>query len=115
MFAGASGSFGGAGTGVAVANADFDGAAGPFKDGAVASARTEVIGIDEAQFLGDAMVGDGDLFTREDAVEAAWAVVEPILKIYPKVCPYKRGGWGPKDADALIASDGGWDNPTPRR
>jgi glucose-6-phosphate 1-dehydrogenase len=67
------------------------------------------------RLLGDAMAGDGALFAREDSVEAAWAVVDPILKVYPKVCPYKRGGWGPKDADALIASDGGWDNPTPRR
>jgi glucose-6-phosphate 1-dehydrogenase len=67
------------------------------------------------RLLGDAMAGDGALFTREDAVEAAWAVVDPILKVYPKVCAYKRGGWGPKDADALIASDGGWDNPTPKR
>jgi len=63
------------------------------------------------RLLGDAMNGDGALFTREDAVEAAWAVVEPVLKSHHRVRPYRRGSWGPKDADALIASDGGWHNP----
>jgi glucose-6-phosphate 1-dehydrogenase len=63
------------------------------------------------RLLGDAMAGDGALFTREDAVEAAWEVVEPILKKHPRALPYKRGSWGPKAADAIIASDGGWHNP----
>ena len=65
------------------------------------------------RLLGDAMVGDGALFTREDAVEAAWAVVEPVLKNHHRVRPYKRHSWGPKDADAIIASTGGWHNPSP--
>jgi glucose-6-phosphate 1-dehydrogenase len=64
------------------------------------------------RLLGDAMKGDGGLFTREDAVEAAWEVVEQVLKHHPRVRPYKRGTWGPKQADALIAADGGWHNPT---
>jgi glucose-6-phosphate 1-dehydrogenase len=63
------------------------------------------------RLLGDAMSGDGALFTREDAVEAAWMVVEPVLKSHHRVRPYRRGSWGPKEADALIASDGGWHNP----
>jgi glucose-6-phosphate 1-dehydrogenase len=63
------------------------------------------------RLLGDAMAGDGALFTREDAVEAAWAVVDPVLKAHHRVRPYRRGSWGPKEADALIASDGGWHNP----
>jgi len=63
------------------------------------------------RLLGDAMKGDGGLFTREDAVEAAWAVVDPVLKHHPRVRPYKGGTWGPKQADALIAADGGWHNP----
>ncbi len=67
------------------------------------------------RLLSDAMAGDGALFTREDAVEAAWAVVEPVLKAHPRARPYKRGGWGPKEADAIIASAGGWHNPTPQR
>jgi glucose-6-phosphate 1-dehydrogenase len=63
------------------------------------------------RLLGDAMKGDGGLFTREDAVEAAWMVVDQVLKHHPRVRPYKRGTWGPKQADALIAADGGWHNP----
>ncbi|THD46990.1 MAG: glucose-6-phosphate dehydrogenase [Bradyrhizobium sp.] len=63
------------------------------------------------RLLGDAMAGDGALFTREDAIEAAWAVVDPILKAPPELHPYWRGGWGPESSSALIAEDGGWDNP----
>ena len=64
------------------------------------------------RLLGDAMKGDGGLFTREDAVEAAWEVVDRVIKHHPRVRPYKRGTWGPRQADALIAGDGGWHNPT---
>ena len=67
------------------------------------------------RLLRDAMKGNGALFTREDAVEAAWAVVEPVLKTHHRVIPYKRGSWGPKEADALIATDGGWHNPLSER
>jgi glucose-6-phosphate 1-dehydrogenase len=63
------------------------------------------------RLLGDAMVGDGALFTREDAVEAAWVVVNPVLENHHRACQYRRRGWGPKKADALIAADGGWYNP----
>jgi glucose-6-phosphate 1-dehydrogenase len=63
------------------------------------------------RLLGDALAGDGTLFTREDAVEAAWAVVDPVLKTHHRASPYKRGSWGPKAADALIKADGGWHNP----
>ena len=65
------------------------------------------------RLLGDAMAGDGALFTREDAVEAAWAVVDPVLNINSLTRPYKRGSWGPKEADALIAADSYWHNPLP--
>ena len=67
------------------------------------------------RLLGDAMKGDGALFTREAAVEAAWAVVDPVLKSHHRVSPYKRGSWGPKKADAIIAADGGWHNPSSTR
>ena len=63
------------------------------------------------RLLGDAMAGDGALFTREDAVEAAWAVVDPVLKTHHRARPYQRHSWGPKEADALIASDGRWHEP----
>jgi glucose-6-phosphate 1-dehydrogenase len=65
------------------------------------------------RLLGDAMAGNGALFTREDAVEAAWAVVDPVLKTHHRARPYQRRSWGPKEADAIIASDGGWHNPGP--
>ena len=65
------------------------------------------------RLLGDAMKGDGALFTREDAVEAAWQVVNRVLKDHRTVRRYKRGTWGPKEADALIAADGSWHNPSP--
>lgn len=64
------------------------------------------------RLLTDAMNGDGALFTREDAVEAAWKVVNGVLKHHPRVLSYKRGTWGPKAADAMIAADGGWHNPS---
>ena len=59
------------------------------------------------------MAGDGALFTREDAVEAAWAVVEPVLRTHHGTLPYEHGSWGPKEADVLIAADGYWHNPKP--
>lgn len=65
------------------------------------------------RLLGDAMSGDGALFTREDAVEAAWAVVDPVLKKHGKAIKYKRGSWGPKQADALLGPGGVWHNPGP--
>jgi hypothetical protein len=52
------------------------------------------------------------LFSREDAIEAAWAVVDPVLKRHYRARPYKRRGWEPKEAGALIASDGRWHNPS---
>ncbi|AOU98299.1 glucose-6-phosphate dehydrogenase [Acidihalobacter yilgarnensis] len=63
------------------------------------------------RLLSDAMAGDGALFTREDAVEAAWAVVEPILKVHDHIYPYSPGSWGPAQADALIKKNGTWHNP----
>lgn len=63
------------------------------------------------RLLGDAMAGDGALFTREDAIEAAWAVVDPVLQNHPRALPYQRNTWGPQQADAMIAAYGGWHNP----
>jgi glucose-6-phosphate 1-dehydrogenase len=64
------------------------------------------------RLLTDAMAGDIALFTREDAVEAAWAVVDPVLKNHCEAYPYRKGSWGPKEADDLIAPDGSWHNPS---
>jgi glucose-6-phosphate 1-dehydrogenase len=63
------------------------------------------------RLLSDAMAANGALFTREGAVEAARAVVNPVLTKHHRAARYKRGGWGPREADALIAADGGWRNP----
>jgi len=57
------------------------------------------------------MAGNGALFTREDAVEAAWAVVDQVLKTHNRARLYKPGSWGPKEADEIIAADGCWHNP----
>lgn len=65
------------------------------------------------RLLGNAMAGDGALFTREDAIEAAWMVVDPVLDAHIPIHRYKPGSWGPKQADALVAADGGWNNPKP--
>ncbi|MGC2183391.1 MAG: glucose-6-phosphate dehydrogenase, partial [Terriglobales bacterium] len=65
------------------------------------------------RLLTDAMAGDGALFTREDAVEAAWAVVDPVLKTHHRARPYKRHSWGPKESDTIISADGCWRNPDP--
>ncbi|MEO8714414.1 MAG: glucose-6-phosphate dehydrogenase [Acetobacteraceae bacterium] len=63
------------------------------------------------RLLSDAMIGDGALFARQDAVEAAWAAVDSVIKRHPKALPYRRGSWGPSAADALIARDGAWHDP----
>jgi glucose-6-phosphate 1-dehydrogenase len=63
------------------------------------------------RLLGDALAGNGALFIREDAVEAAWAVIDPVLSRFPPVQCYPRHSWGPKQADVLIAADGSWQNP----
>ena len=63
------------------------------------------------RLLGDAMSGDRSLFTSQDAVEAAWSVVDRILVDHAPCLPYKSGTWGPAAADTLISGDGGWRNP----
>ena len=63
------------------------------------------------RLLGDAMNGDGALFARENAIEAAWAAVQPVLNDHAPVIPYAPGTWGPAAANHLIAADGGWHDP----
>jgi glucose-6-phosphate 1-dehydrogenase len=67
------------------------------------------------RLLSDAMAGDAALFARQDSIESAWAVVDPILKRHPRALPYRAGSWGPKQADALLAPGGCWQNPMPER
>jgi glucose-6-phosphate 1-dehydrogenase len=63
---------------------------------------------DYERLLGDAMAGDPQLFAREDIVEAAWAVVEPVLNADLPVHEYEPGSWGPDAAAVLAAAAGGW-------
>jgi glucose-6-phosphate 1-dehydrogenase len=63
------------------------------------------------RLLHDAMKGDAALFAREDAVEAAWRVVEPILGSTAPPREYQRGTWGPAEANAMVAGSGGWRSP----
>ena len=64
------------------------------------------------RLLGDAMDGDAQLFAREDAVEQAWSIVQPILGQVTPVHEYAPGTWGPTAADRLTADVGGWHCPT---
>ncbi|MGH2897329.1 MAG: glucose-6-phosphate dehydrogenase, partial [Solirubrobacteraceae bacterium] len=63
------------------------------------------------RLLGDAMEGDLTLFARQDAVEAAWKIVDPILASPTPPLEYEPGSWGPAAADALAADVGGWHCP----
>ena len=63
------------------------------------------------RLLTDAMNGDATLFVRQDAVEAAWSVVEPVLDNVVPLHFYEPNSWGPRDAERLAADLGGWDNP----
>lgn len=64
------------------------------------------------RLLGDALEGEAMLFARQDAVEAAWSVIEPVLSHHDPVNMYEPGTWGPPEADLLLAG-GRWHNPRP--
>ena len=63
------------------------------------------------RLLGDAMAGDATLFARQDVVEAAWAVVDPIIQGPGPLYTYEPGTWGPAEANALVQDVGGWNTP----
>ena len=60
------------------------------------------------RLIGDAMAGDATLFARQDGVEAAWAIVDPVLRASRPLHEYECGSWGPAQADSLVADVGGW-------
>jgi glucose-6-phosphate 1-dehydrogenase len=66
---------------------------------------------DYERLLGDAMNGDATLFARQDVVEAAWAIVDPLIKDPGPMFEYEPGSWGPPQSDALVAEVGGWNTP----
>jgi glucose-6-phosphate 1-dehydrogenase len=61
--------------------------------------------------LGDAMAGDRTLFAREDYVEEAWRIVDPVLKASTPVHDYEPGSWGPAAVYESVVPPGGWQNP----
>ena len=61
--------------------------------------------------LGDAMAGDATLFAREDYVEEAWRIVDPMLKAGTPVYEYEPNSWGPGEGEQRVAPPGGWQNP----
>ena len=67
------------------------------------------------RLLGNAIRGDAALFTTDQGVEAAWAVVDPALNHLEPVLEYERGSWGPSAAAALVANDVGWHDPKPEK
>jgi glucose-6-phosphate 1-dehydrogenase len=64
------------------------------------------------RLLGDAMAGDATLFARQDVVEAAWAIVDPVVHGQCIMYEYAPGSWGPREADRLVEAVGGWNTPT---
>jgi glucose-6-phosphate 1-dehydrogenase len=65
------------------------------------------------RLLGDAMHGVGDLFGRQDIVDAQWRIVEAVLNLEAPPIAYAQGSWGPEETNELIGTDGPWHNPKP--
>jgi glucose-6-phosphate 1-dehydrogenase len=63
------------------------------------------------RLLGDALKGDATLFAREDYVEEAWRIVDPVLSTATPVYEYEPNTWGPRQVDPQVSPDGGWHNP----
>ena len=63
------------------------------------------------RLLGDAIAGDPTLFAREDHVEEAWRIVDPVVKPSTPVSEYEPGTWGPAEVAQRVAPPGGWSNP----
>jgi glucose-6-phosphate 1-dehydrogenase len=62
--------------------------------------------------LGDAMEGDATLFARQDYVEKAWRIVDPVLKKMTPICEYEPNTWGPIQVEQKVEPEGGCVNPT---
>jgi glucose-6-phosphate 1-dehydrogenase len=66
------------------------------------------------RLLGDALRGDSSLFAREDAVQAQWRIVDPILGNVAPLYEYPIDSWGPREADRVIGPEGWFDPLTSR-
>jgi glucose-6-phosphate 1-dehydrogenase len=64
------------------------------------------------RLLGDALAGDQRLFARQDLVEAAWRVVDPVLEKHAPAIPYARGSWGPPEATKVLPREHTWRPPS---
>jgi glucose-6-phosphate 1-dehydrogenase len=64
------------------------------------------------RLLGDSLKGDATLFAREDSVEEAWRIVDPVLKAGIPVYEYEPKTWGPREVDQQVSPVGGWRNPS---
>jgi glucose-6-phosphate 1-dehydrogenase len=63
------------------------------------------------RLLVDAMMGDATHFAREDYVEEAWRIVDPVLNAGTPVAEYEPGTWGPAQAESRVCPPDGWVNP----
>jgi glucose-6-phosphate 1-dehydrogenase len=63
--------------------------------------------------LGEAMAGDPTFFAREDYVEEAWRIVDPVIKAGVPIFEYQKGTWGPREVEQQVSPPGGWSDPTP--
>jgi glucose-6-phosphate 1-dehydrogenase len=61
--------------------------------------------------LGDAMAGDATHFARQDYVEEAWRIVDPVLKEGTPIFQYAKSAWGPGEVEQKVSPPGGWQNP----
>ena len=66
------------------------------------------------RILGDAMAGDPTLFAREDHVEEAWRIIDPVASLTAPVSEYEPGTWGPAGAETNVGPPGGWEDPAIR-
>ena len=64
------------------------------------------------RLLGDALAGDQRLFARQDLVEAAWRVVDPVLEKHAHAIPYERGSWGPEEDTRVLPGQRQWRRPS---
>lgn len=86
---------------------------------AMTGEKIELYAVDDDQgdmepyerLISDAMNGNSQLFTRQDASEIAWRIVEPVLDNTSSPAPYSPGTWGPQAAMAGFGPPNGWINP----
>jgi glucose-6-phosphate 1-dehydrogenase len=89
-------------------------------DGALSGEPVELVSLDHGsvnemdayeRVLGDAMAGDATLFAREDYVEEAWRIVDPVLQTGTPVHEYEPGAWGPPEVNQRVEPADGWNDP----